>query len=161
MFAIGVIIGAIILMNFGINRSLNVRDFRKDLARIQSARLPQAKARPVRRKAQVSTDAEVPEIDGAAFISMDDRTTTSWDIQMEQLLGHVEVQHAIEQAGTFRPASQADEEYTKKMKWLDVRIREMERLARTKPDRDQNTQQLQNLYMLRASLQSVRDLVIK
>jgi len=147
-------------MNYGINRSLKSRDLQVTLNQIQAARLPQAKTILVERQVERSAGFEYRDGEEVAFISQDMHTMKSWDIQMEQLLGHARAQYVMKQAGTFDKARHTEAQYAKKMKWLNLRIREYEKLARSNPDCQQTEAQLQNLYMLKSSLKSVRDIII-
>ncbi len=87
------------------------------------------------------------------------RDPASWDLQMEKILGHPRVLKRIEEKGTFRDMRQSPEEYQKKMRWIDARIRETQAAGRSHPQDEEIQRQLQDLYMLKSSLQSLEHVV--
>ncbi len=159
MIGIGCFLVLMIGVNVAINRSLRSGDVQDSIKSLASARLPQPKDIFSRVPRDRESGAGLGDEAYGVLIPDEERTLTAWNIQMEQILGSAQAQYQMEQSGTFDRARHTDEQYTKKMRWLNVRIRECERLARLGHDRRQAEQQLQQLYMLRSSLQSVRDIV--
>ena len=87
------------------------------------------------------------------------RDEDDWDLQMEKMLGNPRVLEQIEDKGTFQGTQQSPQEYARKMRWLDLRIKETEAHARRAPRDDDARQRLQDLYMLRSSMKSLEDVV--